>query len=79
MESFKTWGTELFHPSVTTAGQVEHAFYVADGIDSGWAPLDAPIEMPAGSTMRYEPDPANRFALTGPFAVTSLTHRCGTY
>lgn len=79
MKAFKTRGAELFHPPVALPGKCERWAFEADAIDSSWAPLDALIEMPAGSTMRYDPDPLNRYAPANPFAVTSLTHRRGTY
>ncbi|MEZ7524042.1 hypothetical protein [Burkholderia vietnamiensis] len=50
-DTFKVWGTELFHPPMPLMSGVQLAFWLND---MSWAPLDAPTVMPAGSTKRHD-------------------------
>lgn len=57
MNAFKTWGTELFRPDVPVApDSVQESFYLECW---GWGPLDAPLEMPAGATIRLDRGASN--------------------
>jgi len=64
---FRTWGTELFFPDAPFDPYAVQTEVFRDGF--GWGPVDAPLNMPAGSTKR------NDNGCDGPFGVTTMTYR----